>query len=438
MKNNLFIASNAMTAVYSSIIIDDMYKDENNILMVVTNHVESKFLQHMKDVGQKLGNFSKIIFYNDYSITKLNKVVSKQDAKTFNFERFQNDLKIADFDNIYTTLYYQQSGTIISHYRDAQVYVMENGTGSYFPQMINENIIKRIKCFYSLNYFDLIQPNLIKQYAYIKNEVLDKGKIKEKLLLLSSSVKIEKSENCIIFSAQNLSLNSDLMSQKYEFEEYYNVIKSLIDKGYVVYFKEHPKTPNYFYSYLKNSFSNKKFKLLKTEMPLEVLVPVLEPIAVVGVFSSSLLTVPHLFDIPAYTFKLKNNLIKYPPFAVAYAMVLEYTPILEVLGKEYTRRSVPYLQNPVCNILDIDIKKSFVVRKIYNEIQKNIQSFEYENFEYFNISKILFEIYKFGTYWDLLNYYAESYADKIKKASVTMSRKDFFIAVLKVFKNLFC
>lgn len=437
MRNNLFIVSNALTAIYSSIIIDEYFKGENNILMVVTNHVESKFLKHMKDVGLKLGNFSQIIYYNDYSTTKLNKVVSKQDAKTFNFEKFEKDVKISSFNNIYTTLYYQQSGTIISHYKNAEVHVMENGTASYFPQAIEKSITDRIKTLYSLNYFGLLVPNFVKQHPHIKNIALEKEKIKEKLKILSTSVEIQKFDNCVIFSAQNLSLNSNLMSQKEEFDEYYHAIKFFIDKGYTVYFKEHPKTPNYFYAFLKNAFSNKNFKSIKTEMPLEVLVPILEPKAIFGVFSSSLLTVPHLFGIPAYTFRLKNNLKNYPPFAIAYSMVLEYIPPIECLGQEFVVDNIPYLQNPVCNVFDIDIKKSFVDRKMYNEIQKNIQQFEYDNFEYFEIPKTLFEIYKFGTYWDLLNYYAESYVEKIKKSAKTLSNKEFCFGAIKIFKRLF-
>lgn len=438
MSNNLFISSNALTTIYSSIIIDEKFVGENNILMIVTNHVDSKFLGHMKDVAKKLGCFNQIIFFNEYSTAKLNKVVSKRDAKTFNFSRFENDVGISDFDNIYTTLYYQQSGLMILRYKNAQVYTIENGTASYFPQTIDKKITDRIKSLYSLNYFGVIKPNFVKQHPNIENIVLDNEKIKEKFALFSSSIKIEKCENCVIFSAQNLSLNPNLMTQKYEFEEYFNVIKFFIDKGYTVYFKDHPKTPNYFYSFLKNTFSSKNFKSIKTEMPLEILSSILEPKAVVGVFSSSLLTIPHLFNIPAYTFKLKNNLRKYPPFAVAYAMVLEYLPDIESFAKEeHVLTNIPYTENPLCLILDIEIKKSFVDRKLFNEIQKNIQSFKYENFGYFDISEILFNIYKSGTYWDLLNYYAEVYVDKIKKAKSVMSNKDYFLSALKIFKRLF-
>ena len=72
---------------------------------------------------------------------------------------------------------------------------------------------------------------------------------------------------------------------------------------------------------------------------------------------------------------MKNNLRKYPPFAVAYAMVLEYLPDIESFAKEeHVLTNIPYTENPLCLILDIEIKKS---NKLVYKIQHYYFIFTY-------------------------------------------------------------
>lgn len=436
MKNNLFISSNALTTIISSLIIDENYKSDNNILLIVANHLETKFLDSMIDVAKRLECFNKILLFNEYSESmKLNCTVTLKDAKTFDFKRFEKDAEINNIDKIYTTFLYVQARTIISHYTTSQVCAIENGTASYLPQQLEKELAERIVEFYSFNYFNILEPAILKSLPKIKNVVIDKIKIKEKFEKLSHAVDIEQDENSVIFCAHNLSLNKNLMSEKEEFDEYYNIIKTLIAKGYDVYFKEHPKTPAHFYNKFRSQLKTNKLHLIKTPYPVEIIIPKLKPKAIVSVFSSSLLTVPHIFEIPSHTFKIKNNLTKYPVFEMAYAMILSYIAQLD-------KPEPPPITNwetnvnPLTIVIFVEALKMFISKKDFLQIQKNIQTIPYEEFEYFNISKELYEVYKYGSYIHLLIHYTNPYLEHIKKNFNSLPKKEFISKTLKTMKSM--
>lgn len=435
MKNNLFISSNALTTIISSLIIEEKHTDENNILLIVANHIETKFLDSMIETADALGCFNKILLFNNYSESmKLNCTVTLKDAKTFSFKDFENDAKVNNFDKIYTTFMYFQSRTIIAKYPNAQISAIENGTASYLPQNLEKELAKRITEFYSFNYFNLLKPMILKNHKSIKNIQIDKEKIKNKFEKLSNLIQLEKSDNAIIFCAHNLALNRNLISEKEEFEEYSRIITELIKQGYTVYFKEHPKTPAYFYNKLRTSQYGGKIKLLKDPYPVEMIVPKLNPKGIVSVFSSSLLTVKHIFDIPTYTFTFKNNFTTFPSYEMAYAMIMAYIPKIDHDAPAF---NINLYENPLPNVIFTEALKMFVDKKTFMKIQKNIKNIDYKYFEYFNISKELYDIYNFGSYWHLLIHYTEPYAMQIKESFKILSRKEFFIKTLKIIKKMF-
>lgn len=435
MKNNLFISSNALTTIISSLIIEEKHKDDNNILLIVANHLETKFLDSMVDTANALGCFNKILLFNNYSESmKLNCTVTLKDAKTFNFNDFENDTKVNNFDKIYTTFMYFQSRTIISHYTNAKVSAIENGTASYLPQNLEKELAEKITEFYSFNYFNLLQPMILKNNKSIQNIQIDKEKIKDKFKKLSNLIQLEKSDNAIIFCAHNLALNRNLISEKYEFEEYSRIIKELIKQGYTVYFKEHPKTPAYFYDKLRTAKYGGKIKLLREPYPVEMIVPKLNPKGIVSVFSSSLLTVKHIFDIPTYTFTFKNNFTTFPSYEMAYAMIMAYIPKIDNDAPAF---NIKLDENPLPNVIFTEALKMFVDKKTFMKIQKNIKNVDYKHFEYFNISKELYDIYSFGSYWHLLIHYTEPYAMQIKQSFKSSTKKEFFIKTLKIIKKMF-
>ena len=91
----------------SSAIIDEKFSDDNNVLLVVTNHIDAKFIENMSANAKKLNCFSKILCFNDYSDgMELNKTITLKNAKNFDFEKFEKDLSVTGFDNIFYTLFY--------------------------------------------------------------------------------------------------------------------------------------------------------------------------------------------------------------------------------------------------------------------------------------------------------------------------------------------
>lgn len=440
MKNNLFICSNILSMLISSTIIDEKFSDDNNVLLVVTNHIDTKFIENMVANAKKLGCFSKILCFNDYSDGMgLNKTITLKNAKNFYFEKFEKDINVTGFDNIFYTLFYFQARTLINHYKKASVFALENGTASYFPQKLEGNILQRTKAVYSLNYFDVIKPLIIEQNPKILNIAVDKNKIKEKFEILAKDIDFEENENSVIFCAHNLSLNKNLISANDEFEEYSNVIRELLAKGFTVYFKEHPKTPDWFYNKFRTKFNSSKFKILKSAEPVEAIALKIKPRAVVSAFSTSLLTVPQVLGIPAYTFKMKNNLTSYPAFSLAYAMIMAYIPTVDKFDQDFVVPVSDYelKEEPLTQISIVDTLKNFVNRKLFTQIQQNIQSVPYENFGYFQIPVELYNIYKAGSYWTFLSYYAEAYVKNIKEASHNMGKFEFFMKSLKIFRELF-
>ena len=424
----------------SSTIIDEKFSNENNILLIVTNHIDAKFIENMELNAKRLNCFSKILCFNNYSDgMELNRTVTLKNAKNFDFEKFEKDVNCNKFDNIYYTLFYFQAKTLINHYKKAQIFAIENGTASYFPQKLDENILYKTKAIYSLDYFNLIKPLITEQNKKIENRTVNQNKIKEKFEILAKDLDFEENSNSIIFCAHNLSLNKNLISPNDEFEEYANIIREIIAKGYTVYFKEHPKTPDWFYNKFRAKFNSNNFKILKSTEPVETLVLKIKPKAIVGAFSTSLLTIPHIFGIPAYTFKMKNNLTSYPAFSLAYAMIMAYIPTIQEFDNEYVIPISKFelAEEPLTQITIADTLKKFVSRNKFLRIQENMQDISCDKFNYFQIPTELYNIYKTGSYWTLLSYYAEAYVKNIKEAFHTMNKKDFILKSFKIFRELF-
>ena len=438
-KNNLFISSSALTTLIFATIIDDKFRNDNNILIIVSNHLETKFLNSMYEIAEKLGCFHRILFYNDYSAgMKINSTVTKKEALDFNFNKFEQDTGIKEYDSIYSTFFYYQAQTLINHYKSSDLNMVENGTASYIQQKIDSVIIERIKNFYSFNYWDKWVSPLVIDFPKIKQIVINKEKIKLFLQRLARDISIEEDRNSVVFCTHNLCLDSSLMSIEEEFAEYYKAINELISKGFTVYLKEHPKTPDMFYNIVRSKLHSQKIKVIKEPYPIEAIVCKLRPKAVVSVFSTSLLLVNDLFGIPCYTISMENNLSKNKIFMLAYAMVTSYIPKISDFGNtQIPTSNLQLAEEPLVQILTTSIFKNFVERRKFNTIQKYIKDVDFSRFEYFGISEELFDIYKYGSYWDFLSYYAPYYVENIKNAYSNLSRIIFYQKAIKTFISMF-
>ena len=92
-------------------------------------------------------------------------------------------------------------------------------------------------------------------------------------------------------------------------------------------------------------------------------------------------------------------------------MIMAYIPTVDKFDQVFVVPVSDYelKEEPLTQISIVDTLKNFVNRKLFTQIQQNIQSVPYENFGYFQIPVELYNIYKAGSYWTFLSYYAEAY-----------------------------
>lgn len=405
MANNLFIVSNALSMFNSSWIIEKEHRFDNNILVVVTHYFDIGFWNSMSDIASKLKCFSKVFLYNSYCKQMPPMAPGYPGNIVFDINKFEFDAGISNFDNVYATYFYGESLSFISKYINANLSFIENGTASYLPQCLNPQLMKRINKLYTFNYFDKIFPDDIYFFPNIKNVVIDKDEIRNKFEDFSKMIDIKEDKNSVVLCCQNVSLNKKAMSSIEEFNIYKDIANFYIERGFNVYLKNHPRTPRYFMDMFK-SINSDKVRIIENPAPIEVMLPKLNPKAVVGMFSTSLLLVPHLFEIDAYTTKIKYNFYSNLSWKDAYAMVLSYIPDYKDFDKS-SRIPVSNFDsnvNPLLMLLRIDILKRRIDRDTFLSVKQNIQNESEDLYEFFGISKKLIKIFKRGTYNEFLSY----------------------------------
>ena len=141
-------------------------------------------------------------------------------------------------------------------------------------------------------------------------------------------VELNSNDKNIIFLATFCSKKS---SQFFTFEElmtYQNaIIEKLIEKGYKVYFKPHPRD-------LTEYKDNKNFKILKTKLPLECYNLKDKCLAIVSLFSSALCQIYHYQKIAGFC---ATDLIKKAENDIGINIIKEYSPNINLLLKIDTK-----------------------------------------------------------------------------------------------------
>ncbi len=159
-----------------------------------------------------------------------------------------------------------------------------------------------------------------------KDEFLKTSSNLEKLYPLD--IELNPNDKNIIFLATFCSKKS---SQFFTFEEltaYQNtIIKKLIEKGYKVYFKPHPRD-------LKEYKDNENFKILKTKLPLECYNLKDKCLAIVSLFSSALCQMYHYQNIAGFC---AADLIKKAENDIGINIIKEYSPNVNILLKIDTK-----------------------------------------------------------------------------------------------------
>lgn len=296
---NLFITTGLISLLNTMAIIKQENL-KNNYLIVYSAILTDSF----KKVSQKiiLKNFFERVIYLD----------------NIGFDAFIKKIDLNCFDNLFIANqpqfnFYQQH----SH-----INLIEEGIGSYFD--FGNLSVKGLKNIYLSNFLDKVYYDNIHLIPFVK-------KIKkENQLAIIKEIRRKKHINfpCLNRKNQILLMHhytlKDIMNEEECLRFYITEIDALIQKGYNILFKPHPRVDSLFLKGLNNYYKNRKsFKFfpLKINYPIEILIPDIKPVALLSCMSGSGLSCSHLYDIPSYEFG--HDILKYVGILEKYRKLLK-------------------------------------------------------------------------------------------------------------------
>lgn len=450
-KKRMFITAGTFTTAVAAALIRQLgNKNCENYLVSIAPTLYENVDKHLQDLAKQTNLFNGIYFYFDYCLPKHNFSDEKKHILSFNFEQFKEAIGNVEFDEIYSVYIHGAANNLFNHYPNANLYFMEDGIAAYLKMDNAKKINDRAKKIYTLNYLNKVKPH-VSLYEGVTTKTIDKDLVKSVFEEFTSNIQfdLEKREKSVIFCAQNISLNKVAMSYKNELKLYTETIKKILEKGYTVYFKEHPKTPNMFFKDLRHNIKSPNLINIGTYnvLPIEFLVPLLNPTAIVSMFSSALFTVPHIFKTPAYTFFAENEFTKHRIFGIAHLMAASYIPTVDLISDnpietkqafEKFIQNQPEIQNQVIyRIAEIDHFKLFIPKREFKKLKKLFKENDKNLLKYANLPAELVDIFENQTYMDYLMHYAESFKMQYTAYLEHQKRKNSFGAVVDLLVSFF-
>lgn len=435
-KKRLFIVAGIFTTAIAAALIKQLkFEDDDNYLVSIAPLLYENVDEHTKKEAEQIGLFKQILFYFDYCPPKQNYKDEKSHIFSFDLKRFRNDINHVMFDEIYSIYIHGAANHLFNQYPKADLYFVEDGTATYLKMDNAEKINKRAKKIYTLNYFNKIEP-FVSLYEGLKSEQIDKNIVRTVFedLAKQTATKFEPKEKSVIFCTQNISINPTAMTYQAEFDLYAKNIVKLLNKGYFVYFKEHPKTPNMFYKHLKKAIQHPNFVCLDelNVLPIETLIPILKPSAIVSMFSSSLLTAPWIFDVPSFTFFAENEFKDHQIFGISHMMVAAYIPHVDSINKDlkltidafnmFMNKTEKIKNNAIYRIKLIDFFKLFISKREFYRLKKQYKKSHKFLLRCAYLNDDVIQLFEEKNYIDYLIHYAESLS-KLYQAKMTAIKK---------------
>lgn len=425
-KKRLFIISSTFTMAIAAALVKQLgTENTDNYVVSISPFIYENVDEHIKMEYQYLGLFKDIKFYFDFCAPKKNFKEEMSHILSFNVKKFKESIGNVEFDEIYSVYIHGAANHLFNQYPKADLYFMEDGTAAYLKMDNAEQINKRAKKIYTLNYFDKIIP-YISMYENVPTVQIDKNILKEIFEQLSKNIKfnLEIKEKSVVFCAQNISISQIAMTYQDELNLYVKYIKKLLNMGYFVYFKDHPKTPNMFYKNIVPIINNPNFATVGaySVLPLESLVILLKPSAIVSMFSSALFSIPWLYNIPAFTFFADKEFKAHKIFGIAHMLVATYIPSIEFLNEDvqiarnnfdlFLSKTMHLNQQVYYRVKLIDFFKLFISHKEYRLLQKNLKTSNRLILRFFNINTDVLEMFKKQSYLSYLKYYSGDFCKR--------------------------
>ena len=390
MKKRLFVCSNFLTLLFSLYAIEKNEEQGENHLMLLAHFCKPRYFNDMTDFANKFNVFSSVSILDNY----LNKQTQIVDV-----ERYAKDVNVDVFDEVYGTCYYEQAIQFMEYYKNADLYFLSNGLASYFPQKDCPEFYKRFNGFYFIKYFDKMVPYLVTDEG-IKGIEVEKEYFKNVFLKLAEGVDLKPSgQKSIVLCMQNMFFNNRDINPKQEFDLYKNVAEIFVKQGYVVYLKDHPRTPGVFNSYMKHPqiISLTDFDTY----PVESIIYKLQPEYVVSLFSTSLFNVKDMFGINGITFE--NPYHMFDLFLRGHIMTKSY---FESIGANTNHLvKIDSLENQVLyEVLMFALNRNHFSKERYLHLQEMLKDLPLSTFACLKLKTAFLDMLKYKTYDDYLKW----------------------------------
>ncbi|AZL06657.1 polysialyltransferase family glycosyltransferase [Brevibacterium aurantiacum] len=211
---------------------------------------------------------------------------------------------------------------IFAAYPKARVILYEEGLASYYPGLFAKyDEPERVAGVYCHNYFDLYVSPDADEYPE-KFGVLNRERFRKLLTQVAREPQgqILNSETVVVVE-QYLFQKGRAQSLDDAADEYAEAIRSIVDKGYEVAYKRHPRESSRLFELIGERLEAHHRDQVR-EFPesgglLEEIILHQPPAAVVAISSTSLLSVPHYFGVPSFTIRSRA------PYDVAKAVGVE-------------------------------------------------------------------------------------------------------------------
>lgn len=328
--------------------------DCEDFLILYGHDLSNQLKETMEKLSVVLWHWKKIIWVDDI----LNTQNYTENYKVNVFNILRKRIGIKNLNEVWVSkLNNPLEKIIFDTYENSNIVLFEDGLWVYAPQKIYTQELS-IKLFlYPRKLFKFIRSKLFKKnnmlhykingirldhiqrlrkaYLFInkyisKPDYLERIQIEQLQTINMRSVidhirkstgpnllvtkPIKYNQKTFLLLAQNFSKNDMMVKRTEEIECYLNVTKELINRGYYIYWKEHPRTNFDFYNEIIKKLDDRQINYfcklnVPSSYPIEIFINELKLSGCVSCTSSGLFSIKDLFDIPTYT--IVNRIAKF-------------------------------------------------------------------------------------------------------------------------------
>jgi glycosyltransferase involved in cell wall biosynthesis len=341
-----------------------------NTLVHISHVADHSYLKSFDSFCADFSDFSSVhcinhCIYENSTIENLTFGDIKEKSDSESAILLKEILGDAEFDEIIVPhLFSSKSRLILSMYPNARAYCIEEGLNSYFRHYNkkvlsagDQYFISRLQGYVSFNFlglqplFDFDRHNvpvIVPGLTYVREAIVGIGDGGFSLL-------DPQNDSKVLFVGQMATANMPVGSL---LDHYVSSISSLLLNGFSVYYVRHPRDLSGITLYLVDCFNGQKFYVVDAgDVPVEKIACSYDWAAIVSYASSALISIPALFDVPAFTideFELEDLSPGVGDFSNAKNFCAVVTPSLRKLLVHF-----PILQSSPAQ----------VARRVYEEFQ---------------------------------------------------------------------